>query len=51
MSAHRPRGRHVGALDAARLRSVIVHVMVQPERDYYALEKLWSDAALLLHVL
>ena len=31
--------------------SVIVHVMSGPERDYYQLEKLWSDAALLLHVL
>jgi ribosome-associated protein len=31
--------------------SVIVHVMSAPERAYYQLEKLWSDAALLLHVL
>jgi ribosome-associated protein len=31
--------------------SVIVHVMSVPEREYYQLEKLWSDAALLLHVL
>jgi ribosome-associated protein len=31
--------------------SVIVHVMSGPEREYYQLEKLWSDASLLLHVL
>jgi ribosome-associated protein len=31
--------------------SVIVHVMSGPERDYYQLEKLWSDASLLLHIL
>jgi ribosome-associated protein len=31
--------------------SVIVHVMAPQERDYYALEKLWSDAPLLLRVL
>jgi ribosome-associated protein len=31
--------------------SVIVHVMSDPEREYYQLEKLWSDASLLLHVL
>ena len=31
--------------------SVIVHIMAGPERDYYALEKLWSEAPLLLRVL
>ncbi len=31
--------------------SVIIHVMAQPEREFYALEKLWSEAPLLLRVL
>jgi ribosome-associated protein len=31
--------------------SVIVHVMAPPERDYYALEKLWADAPLLIRLL
>jgi ribosome-associated protein len=30
--------------------SVVVHVMAPPERDYYQLEQMWSDAPLLLHV-
>lgn len=30
--------------------SVVVHVMATPERDYYQLEQLWSDAPLLLHI-
>ena len=51
---HRPIGREGGAsahwllLDYG---SVIVHVMAQPEREYYGLEKLWSEAPLLLRVL
>lgn len=30
--------------------SVIVHVFAPPERDFYALEKLWADAQTLLRV-
>jgi len=30
--------------------SVIVHVMAPPERDFYQLERLWSDAPLLLRL-
>ena len=51
---HRPIGREGGSsahwllLDYG---SVIVHVMAQPEREYYGLEKLWSEAPLILRVL
>ncbi len=48
-----PIGRE-GAADAHWLLidygSVIVHVMAWPERDFYALEKLWSEAPLLLRI-
>jgi ribosome-associated protein len=30
--------------------AVIIHVFAPPERDYYGLEKLWSDAPTLLRV-
>ena len=30
--------------------SVIVHVMAQPEREFYQLERLWADAPLLLRL-
>jgi ribosome-associated protein len=30
--------------------AVIVHVMAPPERDYYQIERLWSQAPLLLRV-
>jgi ribosome-associated protein len=49
----RPLGREGGAgahwllLDYG---SVIVHVFAPPERDFYALERLWSDAPTLLRV-
>jgi ribosomal silencing factor RsfS len=29
---------------------VIVHVMAQPERDFYQLERLWAEAPLLLRL-
>ncbi len=32
------------------LGSVIVHIFAPPERDYYQLERLWSEAPLLLRV-
>jgi len=49
----RPIGRE-GAANAHWLLidygAVIVHVMAWPERDFYALEKLWSEAPLLLRI-
>jgi ribosome-associated protein len=50
---HQPIGRE-GSSDAHWLLldygAVIVHVMAWPEREFYALEKLWSEAPLLLRV-
>jgi len=49
-----PIGREGGPTDHWLLLdfgSVVVHVMATPEREYYALEKLWSEAPLLLRVL
>jgi ribosome-associated protein len=49
----RPIGRE-GSSDAHWLLidygAVIVHVMAPPERDFYQLERLWSEAPLLLRV-
>lgn len=50
----RPIGREGGPTDHWLLLdfgSVVVHVMATIEREYYALEKLWSQAPLLLRVL
>ncbi len=30
--------------------SVIVHIMAQPERDFYQLERLWADAPLIVRL-
>jgi len=30
--------------------SVIVHIMAQPERDFYQLERLWAEAPILLRL-
>ncbi|CAN5531035.1 hypothetical protein BH20CHL6_BH20CHL6_16710 [soil metagenome] len=50
---HRPIGRE-GAPTAHWVLidygAVIVHVFATPERDYYQLEKLWSDAPVLLRI-
>lgn len=49
----RPIGREGGASAHWQLidfGSVVVHVMAPPERDFYQLERLWSDAPLLLRL-
>ena len=49
-----PIGREGGPTDHWLLLdfgSVVTHVMATPEREYYALEKLWSEAPLVLRVL
>ena len=52
-AGHQPIGRE-GAAGAHWLLldfgAVVVHIFAPPERDYYALEKLWSDAPTLLRV-
>ena len=49
--ADRPRGHARVALGAGRLRRAsIVHVFTPPERDYYELEKHWSEARTILRV-
>ena len=51
--AHKATGREGGPSAHWALidyGSVVVHVMAPPEREYYQLEQLWSDAPLLLHV-
>ena len=47
---YRPRGWTLRALGAHRLRLGRRPRHGHPERDFYQLEKLWSDAPLLLHV-
>lgn len=49
----RPIGREGAANSHWQLidyGSVVVHVMAPPERDFYQLERLWSDAPLLLRL-
>ena len=44
-------GRRVVALGpASTSASVVVHVFTPPERDYYSLEKHWSEAKTILRV-
>jgi ribosome-associated protein len=44
---HRAAASHWIVLDYG---SVIVHIFTPPERDFYKLEQLWSDAKVLLRI-
>jgi ribosome-associated protein len=44
---HRAPASHWIVLDYG---SVIVHIFTPPERDFYKLEQLWSDAKVLVRI-
>ena len=48
--ADRPRGHAASHWVLLDFGSVIVHVFTPPERDYYQLEKHWSEAKTILRV-